>query len=41
MGLGLWLCKHIITRHGGKIFYHNPENGGAQFVIQLPLKSPL
>jgi signal transduction histidine kinase len=41
MGLGLWLCKHIITRHGGKIFYHNPENGGAQFMIQLPLKSPL
>ena len=41
MGLGLWLCKHIITRHGGKIFYRNPENGGAQFVIQLPLKSPL
>jgi signal transduction histidine kinase len=41
MGLGLWLCKHIITRHGGKIFYHNAENGGAQFVIRLPLKSPL
>ena len=41
MGLGLWLCKHIITRHGGKIFYQNAENGGAQFVIRLPLKSPL
>ena len=41
MGLGLWLCKHIITRHGGKIFYQDAENGGAQFVIRLPLKSPL
>jgi signal transduction histidine kinase len=41
MGLGLWLCKHIITRHGGNIFYQNAENGGAQFVIRLPLKSPL
>lgn len=41
MGLGLWLCKHIITRHGGKIFYQDADNGGAQFVIRLPLKSPL
>jgi signal transduction histidine kinase len=41
MGLGLWLCKHIITRHGGKIFYQDAENGGAQFVMRLPLKSPL
>jgi signal transduction histidine kinase len=41
MGLGLWLCNHIITRHGGKIFYQDAENGGAQFVIRLPLKSPL
>jgi signal transduction histidine kinase len=41
MGLGLWLCKHIITRHGGKIFYRDVESGGAQFVIRLPLKSPL
>jgi signal transduction histidine kinase len=41
MGLGLWLCKHIITGHGGKIFYQDAENGGAQFVMRLPLKSPL
>ena len=41
MGLGLWLCKHIITRHGGKIFYQDVDNGGAQFVIRLPLKSLL
>jgi hypothetical protein len=41
MGLGLWLCTHIITRHGGKIFYQNAKDGGAQFVMRLPLKSPL
>jgi signal transduction histidine kinase len=41
MGLGLWLCKHIITRHGGRIFYRDAEAGGAEFVTILPLKSPL
>ena len=35
MGLGLWLCKHIITRQNGKIFYEGNEIG-AKFVIELP-----
>ena len=41
MGLGLWLCKHIISRHGGKISYQNSKEGGAEFVMTLPLISPL
>jgi signal transduction histidine kinase len=41
MGLGLWLCKHIITRHGGNIFCQDSINGGAQFIIKLPLKPPI
>jgi signal transduction histidine kinase len=41
MGLGLWLCKHIVTRHGGRIFYRKAKEGGAEFVIILPLISPL
>ena len=36
MGLGLWLCKHIITRHGGSIVYEPNVGGGAKFLICLP-----
>ena len=36
MGLGLWLCKHIVTRYGGSIHYEDAVGGGAKFVIGLP-----
>jgi signal transduction histidine kinase len=36
MGLGLWLCKHIITRYGGSIHYEDAIGGGARFVVELP-----
>lgn len=36
MGLGLWLCKHIVTRYGGSIHYEDVPDGGARFVIKLP-----
>jgi C4-dicarboxylate-specific signal transduction histidine kinase len=32
MGLGLWLCKHIVTRCGGSIHYEDTIGGGATFV---------
>jgi signal transduction histidine kinase len=36
MGIGLWLCKHIVMRHGGSIrFESNPEKG-TTFIISLP-----
>jgi signal transduction histidine kinase len=41
MGLGLWLCKHIITRHGGSIQIEDTQGGGATFVISLPLVQAL
>lgn len=37
MGIGLWLCKHIVTRNGGSIYYEDTPSGGAKFVVQLPL----
>ena len=37
MGLGLWLCKHIVTRYMGTIEYEDAVGGGAKFLIQLPL----
>ena len=36
MGLGLWLCKHIIGRHGGSIWFESNAGGGAKFIFQLP-----
>lgn len=36
MGLGLWLCQHIIGRHGGRIYYEDAPQGGARFCIELP-----
>jgi signal transduction histidine kinase len=36
MGLGLWLCKHIVTRYGGSIHYEDAPAGGASFVFELP-----
>jgi signal transduction histidine kinase len=38
MGFGLWLCKHIIARHGGKIWYEDVRGGGARFVFELSLR---
>lgn len=37
MGLGLWLCKHIVTRYGGSIWYEDVAAGGAQFHFRLPI----
>jgi signal transduction histidine kinase len=39
MGLGLWLCKHVITRYGGSIHYEDTLGGGATFVFELPSAS--
>ena len=36
MGLGLWLCKHIVTRYGGSIYHEDAVGGGAKFVMELP-----
>ena len=35
-GIGLWLSKNIINRFDGQIKAHNPVDGGACFVIELP-----
>ncbi len=36
MGLGLWLCHHIVSRHGGRIHYQDTPSGGAEFIVFLP-----
>jgi signal transduction histidine kinase len=36
MGIGLWLCKHIVMRHGGTISYESSPGKGATFLVSLP-----
>jgi signal transduction histidine kinase len=35
-GLGLTICKHIVTQHGGRIWVEDGENGGSAFHLALP-----
>lgn len=37
MGLGLYICKDIIKRHGGSIWAKNNDEGGSTFYVELPL----
>jgi signal transduction histidine kinase len=37
MGLGLWLCKHIVTRYNGLIWHEDASGGGATFYFKIPL----
>jgi len=37
MGIGLWLCRHIVSRHGGSILFESFPNQGATFFVRLPL----
>jgi signal transduction histidine kinase len=39
-GLGLYICRDIITRHRGKIWMENKEKGAA-FYFSLPINSDL
>ncbi|HEY8109665.1 MAG TPA: HAMP domain-containing sensor histidine kinase [Candidatus Nitrosotenuis sp.] len=36
-GLGLFLCKGIVSAHGGRITARNNKDGGATFEFSLPL----
>ena len=37
-GLGLSIVKHIISKHGGKIWAESEANEGSSFFIELPLE---
>lgn len=40
-GLGLSICKNIVTAHDGKITTSNSEMGGLKIIIQLPCSKEL
>ncbi|MEZ4985407.1 MAG: ATP-binding protein [Saprospiraceae bacterium] len=39
-GLGLSICKEIVQKYGGKIWYEPAPNGGSIFSFTLPLAEP-
>lgn len=36
-GLGLYICKHIVTQHGGEIWIESKEGEGTQVFFTLPI----
>ena len=37
IGMGLAICRQVISSHGGKIYVEKVEPRGTVFVIELPL----
>lgn len=35
-GLGLYLCRRILERHGGRIWYEHDLASGSQFIFEIP-----
>jgi PAS domain S-box-containing protein len=40
IGLGLSICDQITQEHGGRIWAENNQEGGATFVLELPVVEP-
>jgi signal transduction histidine kinase len=38
LGLGLWIVKSIIDRHGGTITLARTDQGRTRFIITLPIE---
>jgi signal transduction histidine kinase len=39
-GLGLSIVRHVAEAHGGRVSVESPAEGGARFVLSLPVQSP-
>ncbi|MBB4222821.1 DUF4118 domain-containing protein [Variovorax guangxiensis] len=40
VGLGLAICKAVVSAHGGQIAAENARDGGAEFTVTLPRREP-
>lgn len=40
VGLGLAICKAVVSAHGGEISAGNARDGGAEFTVTLPRREP-
>jgi two-component system sensor histidine kinase KdpD len=40
VGLGLAICKAVVSAHGGEIAAGNARSGGAEFTVALPRREP-
>ena len=38
VGLGLTICRAVVTAHGGRIWTQNREGGGASFQFSIPIE---
>jgi signal transduction histidine kinase len=41
MGLGLYIARQIVERHGGTIYAEAPPDGGTRFVVSLPVEAQI
>jgi signal transduction histidine kinase len=40
-GLGLFIVRSVVARHGGKVFVESDGAGqGSTFIVQLPVVAP-
>jgi signal transduction histidine kinase len=39
LGLGLYICRETVLRHGGQIEATCPEDGGTRVAVTLPLRA--
>ena len=39
-GLGLSICRQIVEKHNGKIWFESNEGGGTVFFVSLPVSTP-